>query len=267
MLPPVPRTPPRKRRPSSSSIAGTPPRGEGASSKVKIPRKVFNLVWSIFREHDKDGDGFISEDEFAQAVGRAGQDDGRPYKVRPSTGVSLGQHSRDIYDRIMSRERLVHGGISLIQFVHLYFPHLSRAEVERTCHHYTYVAPPPPPQQKTLEDVEGARDEIEAIFRKLDGDNDGLVRVKSLEPMFLRTGLRSSDVQEWLKEIGLQGSHATDAQKKMERLKSKLDLQDMEKLLGPVYIGSAEGRQQSLDQIQRSIDWNRDLALDVIYAT
>lgn len=227
---------------------------------------MFNLVWQIFKEHDSDGDGLITENEFAAAVSRVGVDDNRSFKARPTTGVSLGQHSFGIYERIMSKERQVHGGISLVQFVHLYFPHLSRAEVERTVKHYTYEPPPPPPVERTLSDVEGAKEEIEEIFKKLDGDKDGLVRVKSLEPMFLRTGLRSGDVQEWLKEIGLQGTHATEAEKKLERLKSKLDLRDMEKLLGPVYVGSSEDQPATTKQIQKQIDWNRDLALDVIYA-
>merc|ERR1712146_392343 len=97
-------------------------------------------------------------------------EDVRVYKTRPSAGACLGQHSRDIYDRIMSRERLRGGGISLAQFVHLYFPHLSRQEIERTCSHYTYVPPSLPPRKRTLEDVNGAREEIGEIFKRLDGD-------------------------------------------------------------------------------------------------
>merc|ERR1712072_497807 len=153
--------------------------------------------------------------------------------------------------------------IELVDFVAMFFPHLGRSAIQRACDYYAEKPPPPKPiktfEQK-LDEVPEAREEIRAIFERLDGDKDGLVRMKSLEPMMIEHGISESDVQGWLQE-GATGE--------MCRMKSKLDVEDMQRLLGPVYIPPSpkdnndcvsEGK-----EISKSIDRQHAILLDVMY--
>lgn len=228
-----------------------------AVSKISIPRKIFQGVLELFREHDSDGDGVIKKEEFVKAVCRLQQVDDRLYKTQPTMGQSLSRHACDMFERLMLKQKTEAEGITLPHFVHMYFPHLSRKEIMRTVHHYTYTPAAPPQKPPTLEDVEGATDEIEAMFNVLDSNNDGMVRVASLAPLCERTGIRHNEVQEWLADLGQQESAPH-----LQRLKSKLDLKDFSSLLAPIYIASlATGNNESTEEIQRRIEWNEELHL------
>jgi len=229
--------------------------------KVAIPRKAFAVVQALFQDYDRDGDGLISLDEFCAAVARQHDDDAALLGRQPR----ILSHAEAIYESIMRREKIRPAGIGLVQFVSLYFAHLSRADVERAVRKYTYKAPLRPPRETTLEDIEGAKEEIKGIFASLDSDHDGLVRVASLEPMFQRTGLGETTIHEWLRNLGLQGS--LEEPQQLERLKSKLDLGDLTELLAPVYIDSAKEKMSyaTAREIQRKLDFNSDLKLSVLY--
>merc|ERR1712054_676803 len=209
-----------------------------ATSKISIPRKIFQGVLELFREQDSDGDGLIKKEEFVKAVCRLQQVDDRLHKAQPTMGQSLSRHAGDMY-----------------------FPYLSRKEIARAVHHYTYTPAPPPQKPPTLEDVEGATEEIEAMFNVLDTDNDGIVRVASLAPLCERTGIRHNEIQEWLADLGQE-----ECAPHLQRLKSKLDLKDFSSLLAPIYIASlaaGNNKFESTKEIQQRIEWNQELNLQL----
>lgn len=237
---------------------------------MQIPRKHFQVVHAIFKEHDADGDGLITREEFVKAVQRLESRDyvGRQIvrgchsetrSVRPTAGECLEKHAIAMHDSATRKKQYnLNDGINLVQFVALYFPYLPEAEVARACHHYTYKPPKKTKREKTLDDVEGAREEIATIFQNMDTDHDGFVRVKSLEPMFHRIGLTNEDTHEWLQNL--------PSAAKLDRRKSKLDALDLEHLLAPTYIAQVLSPEQPLsrEQLERQMEWNREIYVDII---
>merc|ERR1711959_762893 len=67
-------TPPKKRSASARRLrieTTSPPAAHAEEKKaVQIPRKHFQVVHAIFKEHDADGDGLITREEFVKAVQR-----------------------------------------------------------------------------------------------------------------------------------------------------------------------------------------------------
>jgi len=225
-------------------------------NKIQIPRKLFNVIRAIFQEHDTDGDGVITREEFTTALRRF-QTQENPRWIKQLENHAEAMHEAVTRKSIKCQQR---GGITLVQFVALYFPHLPMSVVERACHHYTYTPPPPPPKEKTLDDIDGARAEITAIFDNYDTDHDGFVRVKSLQALFHNIGVSEQEASEWL-------SNLPSNQHSLCRLKSKLDVTDMEHLLAPTYIAQAlTPRALSYEQLQQRLDWNNELYLDLIGA-
>jgi len=250
--------------PPASTVQGS----QVDSGKVQIPKKLFQCVHMVFKEHDADGDGIITQDEFVSMVQRAEsrKNDQLPEcmprrKVRPSTGEILENQAMSMHESVMrhSESCQQRGGITLVSFMALYFPYLPLHEVERACQHYVRPpTPPPPPPKKTLDDIEGGREEITEIFDRLDTDRDGLVRMKSLEPMLQRIGISRQEVDDWITQL---------PSNKMQRCKSKIDAQDLEHLLAPSYVARIESPvQKTRAQIERDLEWNRELYLDVIGA-
>merc|ERR1711907_880192 len=85
------------------------------------------------------------------------------------------------------------------------------------------------------------------MFDGLDTDKDGLVRVSSLKPLMANLGISDQDLASWMTDLPPvlhrpQGGVAsefglmTGLQRKLIRQKSKLDLDDMERLMAPVYL-------------------------------
>merc|ERR1711988_167471 len=250
---------------ASQGLSAAPSRPSSASSsllpdKVQIPRKLFKVVHEVFKEYDCDGDGLVTRDEFILAASRCSQERSLVGVKRPSASVAFTAHAAAMFEaatrRLPAAER---DALDLASFVAMYFPHLPKSAVARACHRYTYKPPPVVPPPKTLDDCDGAKDEIAAIFDNLDGDHDGLVRVRSLEPLLQRIGISQRDVQGWLQE--LESPHAGTLQ--LHRLKSKLDVGDLEKLLAPVYVEAEhpveERRDLTMEEMQRRLQWNQEL--------
>lgn len=256
---------------------------------VQIPRKRFDVVRRIFEDHDTDHDGRISEEEFIQAVARADEAQGEREAERvseryfdKSAGATIGalaaeqrvngvkahrRHGSAMFHSAVAKSGRGADDISLADFVAMYFPHLPRSAVVKCVKKYT-EKPPPPKKTKTLEDVEGGKEEIEQIFKGLDTNNDGLVRVRSLEPLMCKLGISESDVNDWLSELPPRLHRARGELREgasLSRMRSTLHLQDMEKLLAPTILLSP--RQLSYDDMKKQLEFNADVALDVLYGT
>jgi len=234
----------------------------GEKKPVQIARKLFKVIYAVFKEHDEDGDGVITQDEFIHAVMRVEQRElvGRysegMRQLRPTAGETLEKHAVAMLDTLTRSRRIDGEGISLETFVGLYFPYLPKHEVKRACDYYTYKPPKPVKKKKTIEDVEGAREEISAIFERMDSDHDGFVRVSSMRPMLKKIGIQDEDMDEWLQE--LPGAN-------LQRMKSKLDATDVENLLAPTYIAEVQSpKQLSKAELERQMEWNKEIYLDVI---
>lgn len=231
--------------PAEQLMAGLPAR------KLKIAKKEFDLLHTVFTRHDADQDGIIEKEEFVAAITQSMQE--REGWEAPLAADEY--HAGGMYDAIVRKRRHAQSGISLVQFMSLYFPHLPRQRIIEAIKHYTYKPPPEPPPVKTLDDVVGAREEIQGIYKILAGP-DGLVEISTLEPVLARTGLSADDVREWLGEIRAE----TDQDSSM----SKLDFRDVEEMLTPVYMAALddEGRtspQQISEGIRRQMEWNAEL--------
>jgi len=256
-------TPCRKRRASTarSGVSTT----KDSERKVQIPRKLFDLVHSLFLEHDGERDGVISQEEFVKAVQSHNGDESQgatlQRKVRPSAGETLRTHAADMYESVIRRSQQCQdaNGITLASFCALYFPHLPFCEVERACRHYTYRPPTPPPRETTLDDIEGGREEICDIFEALDSDHDGFVRMKSLEPMLQRIGVSREEVAEWLGSLPNRG---------VQRTLSKIDKLDLVDIMAPSYVARVEGpaKDLTMDEIQRQHEWNEEIYMQLISA-
>merc|ERR1711998_374168 len=250
----------KKRSASARARSAEAPKEKGG--KVQIARKLFNVIHAVFKEHDADGNGVIDQEEFVRAVMRmesrdiVGRHGPEGQRKRPSTGETLEKHAVAMLDTLTRSRRIDGEGISLETFVGLYFPYLPTHEVKRACHHYTYKSPTPDKKEKTLDDVEGAREEIEAIFDHLDSDHDGLVRVQSLKPLLTNIGVEEDELNGWLRE--LPGAH-------LQRRKSRLGATDFENLLGPTYIEKVQSpKKLSKAELERQMEWNKEIYLEVV---
>merc|ERR1711881_689156 len=273
---------PLKKRKTRSATPGSV---EALASTVQIPRKQFAIVKKIFDEHDEDGDGLIDEKEFIAAVAKADLRVGERVKARFVGDKNMGETAGDIAAKRRVEKGMVKHAqamflsvvakkkgasqISLVDFVAMFYPHLSRAAVERACKQYQ-PKPKPAPKEPTLDDVEGAREEISDMFKGLDHDRDGLIRMRSLTPLAIKIGLSHDDLQEWLTELPpalyrAHGSHNLEAKHlSMERRRSKLTHEDFERLLAPVYLETPE--QLDTEGLRRQREFNADLAQDVLYS-
>lgn len=230
---------------------------------MQIPKKHFNVVHSIFIEHDTDGNGLIDREEFGAAVRRLEERDDSTWRKLKGAAGDSGSLAAAMYESA-ARKNKKRDGITLSQFVGLFFPYLPQAEVERACHHYTYKPPPPPKPEKTLDDVEGAREEIDAIFHSLDKENDGFVKVSALQPMMQRIGISEQEAQNWISNLPSNGPWYKRVPG-LQRKKSKLDQKDIEDLLAPTYIEAAESPQaKTKEQLQRELDWNSELYTEML---
>jgi len=269
---------------------------ERLPTKVQIPRKLFNLVKAIFNEHDHDRDGFITEEEFVAAVTRAderkAEQEAERIKRRfhdKNVGETVGalaaqrsvmgtkarkQHASAMFQSASRHKTPQNAGqLSLLDFVAMYFPHLPRAAVRHACEKYA-EKPVPAPPKKTLANVVGAKEEIQQIFEGLQTaqtamgvDSNGVVRVKSLAPLMFKLGITEKDVEGWLSELPpalyrAQGELGKGSA--LCRMKSTLNLQDMERLLAPLFMPKSP-KAPSKECILKQIEFNKDLALDAIY--
>lgn len=255
------------------------------ATKVQITKGQFDLVKAVFEEHDTDKLGHISEEKFVAAVLRLDKrqaeregDRVRSRFLNKDMGDTAGamaelralkghqarcRHASSMYRTVVERT----GKLELVDLLGLYYPHLPRSAVQKACDHHMEKPPPPPPPKtfdEKLDEAEGARDEITQIFNRMDGDGDGLVRVKSLEPLMIDLGIPQSDMEDWLRDL------QTDAGGALQRMKSKLDVDDMQRLLGPAYFlpspsSNSVGSNATEAQIKKQIDWDQNLALEVIY--
>lgn len=162
--------------------------------------------------------------------------------------------------------------ISLLDFMCLNTPHLPRDAVRKACEFYSPL-PPPPPKEEKLADIEGAKEEVAQIFQALDVDGDGVVKVKNLEPLMVKLGITKKDVNDWLSELPpslhrVEASLTPDVPP-LTKMKSKLGLLDLEKIMAPVYLKIPEqpgtATSNDLEEIQKRIEWNEKIAMDVIY--
>lgn len=280
---------------------------------TQIPRKRWNFLKNIFDEHS-DGSGFITESAFVEAVVRAdkkkAEDHAKHVKSRfhdQNVGSTIGnmaekayldsptyarrQHATAMFYSFIDkkaknmtatwkkRDDLTEGTkISLLDFMCLNIPHLPRDAVRRACEFYA-EKPPPPPKEEKLSDVEGAKEEIAEMFKALDKDRDGILKVKNLEPVLIQLGITKNDMDAWLGELPpslhrVKGASRLDISGRLPQLtkqKSKLDIFDLERLMEPVYV-SRNGnikpelaKEDSLEDIQKRIAWNEKIANDVIY--
>lgn len=259
---------------------------------MPIARSLFNLVKSIFDEHDQDGDGNINEEEFISAVGRADvkaaereaervkekyfdEGIGDTVALHAERRRMQGQHARRkhavcMFQSVMAtktpkEERC----ITLVDFMCMYFTHLSRDDVKRACRKYAPVEAAPVPKKRTLDDVQledgsTAKDEALQMFHALDTDKDGFVGVRSLKVRAQELGITEGEVSEWMKELppvlqrrsaGLQNGSV------LSRVRSKLDMEHWEALLGPVYVKTP--KKNSKKDIMRDIDASSQMATDL----
>jgi len=259
------------------------------AASVQIPRKHYRLIKAIFDDHDSDHDGWITQEEFVAAVSRADKKKAEDERLRiksrfhdEGVGDSVGamaeehylrgahsqrQHAAAMFQAVTSKKAPQDAHhISMLDFLCFYHPHLPRAAVKRAHEKYT-KKPAPPPKKRTLSDVEGAKEEVQRIFAGLDSNRDGLVRMRSLEPLMLRLGITEKDVEGWLEELPpvLQraGGNLTEGGS-ICRKKSKLNLQDMEKLLEPVFLPPSP-KKLTREQINKQLEFNKELVLDAMY--
>lgn len=249
------------------------------ASKPQITKKQFELIKSVFDEYDTDDDGSISEKEFVVAVLRLdekraeregervrsrflnkdiGDTVGAMAELRALKGeAARSKHAVSMFRTVVEKT----GQLQLVDMLALYFPHLPRTAVERAYNHHAEKPAPPPPKksfEQRLDEAPGARDEIKDIFEALDGDRDGLVRMKSLEPMMVELGITEKDIEGWLAADGMG----------MIRMKSRLDVDDMQRLLGSAYIApspKSNAGSKVEKEIKKQIEWDQNLALEVMY--
>jgi len=261
---------------------------------VKIPRSLFELVKSVFDEHDEDGDGTITEDEFIAAVARsdakAAEREGCRVKAKYfDEGIAdtmamqaekrrlMGEkarrkHASAMFHSVMDRKSPGSAPvISLLDFMSMYFTHLERSEVKKACLKYAPPVVPRKPRRTSLEEVQlghgfTAKEEASQMFNALDSNGDGFVGVESLKSRANQLGITEQDIDKWVRDLppvmtramgGLQGGVA------MCRMKSKLDLEDWECMLGPVYCPSP--KKVSKASIMRDIERSQDMSLEAIY--
>merc|ERR1711988_1801080 len=165
--------------------------------KVQIPKSLFNLVKSIFDEHDMDGDRQIDENEFIEAVGRADEKSAEQEAARikeryfdQQVGGTIAamaekrrllgsearrRHARGMFHSVTSKKSTHEQHITLLDWVSMFFPHLPRSAVKKACDKYAPEQPPTVVKKKTLNDINGAKEEIGDMFLGLDADRDGLV--------------------------------------------------------------------------------------------
>lgn len=261
------------------------------ATTVQIPRKQFKLIKKIFDEHDADNDGVLTLDEFVAAVAKAdvrkAEQEGDRVKAKffdEVVGDTIGEmaersylkgahaqrrHAAGMFQAIMRKKTASCSTqvLSLLDFLVLYFPHLPRSAVKRAYDKYT-KPPPPPPKRKTLGDVDGAKEEIAQMFRGLDRDQDGLVRMRSLKPLMSQLGISEQDTDDWLAELPpplhrAQAGLNALKDPQMSRKKSKLTIQDLECLLEPVFVQSP--KKMTKEDIAKQIELNHDIAMDVMY--
>lgn len=275
----MPPAPPAQLPPLPGSV-------KALATKVQIPRKQFNIIKAVWDDHDKQKLGYIGEHDFIQAVLRLDEKkaerEGERIRARyldKRVGDTVGalaelrcmesakarsRHAAGMFRTVAegAGKPEHHNRIELLDFVALFFPHLPRSAVRRACEHYCEKPPPPPPPKtfdEKLDETPGARDEIKDIFERLDSDHDGLVRMKSLEPIMVELGITQNDIKGWLEDMtpGV-----------MSRMKSKLDVDDMQQLLGPTYIPPSPKRKDNAsegEEIKDQIAFNQDILLDVLY--
>merc|ERR1711998_50561 len=258
------------------------------AKKVQISRKQWGVIKAVWDDHDKKKLGWIGEAEFVKAVlrldERKAEREGERIRNRyfdKRIGDTIGalaelsivqgaearaRHASGMFRAVVEAAGKSEDRIELVDFVQLFFPHLPRHAVRRACEHYA-EKPPPPPRTKTfeekLDECEGAREEIQQIFERLDGDKDGLVRMKSLEPMMVELGITQKDIRGWMSDMPCGKGLGV-----MGRMKSKLDADDMQLLLGPTYTPpspkpmdmAAEG-----EEIKQQIEFNQEVLLEVMY--
>lgn len=264
---------------------------QALAKKVQISRKQWGVIKAVWDDHDKKKLGWIGEPEFLKAVlcldERKAEREGERIRSRyfdKDVGDTVGalaeldklsgDQARGRHAAAMFRAVVEAAGktgeeqdrIELVDFVALFFPHLQRAAVRRACEHYC-EKPAPPPKIKTfeekLEEAPGAKEEIREIFERLDGNKDGLVRMKSLEPMMVELGITQKDIQGWM--LDMPHGKGLGA---MGRMKSKLDVDDMQQLLGPSYIlpsPKVKSRVVEGEEIKQQIAFNQDILLEVMY--
>merc|ERR1711939_21745 len=248
--------------------AATPPAKAGAlppvkplSAKVQIPKKQFMMLKAVFDEHDADRDGYLTLEDFIGAVtrmdARKSQSEGerrgalcfdettRQIVGRTAEKAYLeGKHAQrqhhaaGMFKAIVSKKSHSCEHISLLDFLSLSLPHLPKSAVKRAHDKYNKK---PEPKRKTLDDVDGAKEEVAHMFRCLGPDHQGLVSISSLEPRLEKLGFSSKDVNDMLAELPpplfrAQGDINAPEQAQLCRQKSKLSLQDVEKLFEPVFV-------------------------------
>ena len=156
-------------------------------TKLMVSRKDFIIAKSIFDRYDTDGDGSISADEFVRA---------------------LKQHAPLVEgaDLFMKLDRNMTGVIGLVQWLHIYFPHVHMSECRRVVSKYLpKPRTPTPPSVKTLEDCPGAKEEIKAIFQHWDKQGNGNISLEDLQSPLVRCGISGTTALLWLND-GWEGS-------------------------------------------------------------
>jgi len=287
---PAPSCPPAK--------TGALPPVKPLSSKVQVPRKQFMMLKAVFEEHDATKDGYLTLEDFVAAVTAADAKKAKSEGERrgalcfdETTREVVGrkaeqsflegaharrQHATGMFKAIVSKksrsscEQTVEH-ISLLDFLALYLPHLSKAALKKA--HDKYVKAPAPKRKPTLEDVDGAKEEVEQIFRSLGPNHQGLVSMRTLEPRLEKLGFNSQDVSDLLAELPpplfrAQGDVNAPEQAQLQRQKSMLSLQDVEKLLEPVFCvhNSPKDGLISHSEMEKQIAASSEMAMGLIYS-
>jgi len=272
---------------------------KSAHPRVKIPPKEYFKIKRVFDEHDKDQDGVITQEEFVKAISRleGGFDeieerfsylkqnqrtkpDGvevdpvdRSHRARRGFHMTLQRHAEDMFLGIMAKEEHNRGGITLPMLVNFYYPHLDRAAIHQICQHYHKEQPVPVlTKEKTIQDIHGAEEEIRGIFESIERNPDGLLRVQDLGPLLQRTGLRESDLEEWLAELPVESPTPISSDmgpKQIDRTatrrkQSLLNFEDFKRLLAPVYLEKLKldknKHQLSDAEFKRIMQWDQELS-------
>jgi len=211
-----------------------------------VSRKDFIIAKSIFDRYDTDGDGSISADEFVRA---------------------LKQHAPLVEgaDLFMKLDRNMTGVIGLVQWLHIYFPHVHMSECRRVVSKYLpKPRTPTPPSVKTLEDCPGAKEEIKAIFQHWDKQGNGNISLEDLQSPLVRCGISGTTALLWLNdgwEGSPVGSPTVGSLKGTLSNGGQIDEAAIAKVLASVYIEGAEPVNSSKKKVKRQSQILRDLEL------
>jgi len=192
-----------------------------------IKKSDYNVIASLFAEYDTNHDKRITRDEFEEMALKTYEK--LPVFSQKSVRESLSPH----LDLLWSSLGKLHlHGITLAQFIGIFYPHISKRDIARCLKAYGPHPRRSRTSQEKLRAVPGAAEELREIFEHWDKNGDGLVTWTELESPLHRAGVALETAKGWLREARVTAG--TEDQ----RSSDELTLGDVEAVFCSNYVDS-----------------------------